>query len=116
MVLERGKRQCADKTLALNANPLISLGSQFTAGSMSKAGVDFMHEWVDTHITSGCRPFCAATLDALAGKCARDAAKRGIALVEIEGELEADLRGVIFDALVNDPQDEFDAFVRGRQH
>jgi hypothetical protein len=83
---------------------------------MSSRGVDFMHEWIDVNVTDGWRPASAETIDALVGKCASDAARRGIALAEIEEELEADIRTIIFEALVNDLEAEIQAKIKGRWH
>lgn len=83
---------------------------------MTTRGVDFMHEWIDTNINADCRPFSADILDALTTQCATEAASRGIELAEIEEELGSNVRTLIFDALANDPNDEFEAFVMGRKH
>lgn len=88
----------------------------FEARRMAARALDFMHAWIDANITAGVRPASAEMVDALAGKCATDAASLGIALGELQAEMGADARQIIFDALVNDPNDEFEALIGGRRH
>lgn len=83
--------------------------NSFEARRMAARALDFMHAWIDANITAGVRPASAEMVDALAGKCATDAASLGIALGELQAEMGADARTIIFDALVNDPNDEFEA-------
>ena len=83
---------------------------------MSTRGVDFMHEWVDVNVTDAWRPASREFVAALFRQCLAAAAAEAITLDEIEDELGADVRTIIFEALMNDPNDEFEALVKGRRH
>ena len=83
---------------------------------MSTRGVDFMHEWIDVNVTDAGRPASADLVAALFRNCLAAAAAQGITIDEIEDELGSDVRTIIFEALMNDPNDEFEALVLGRRH
>ena len=55
----------------------------------------------------------SATLFSL---CLAAAAAQGITMRDIEEELGTDVRTIIYEALMNDPNDEFEALFMGRRH
>lgn len=123
-VASKGERP-ANILAALNPRcPRCRVGAVAYAGSetpfeqrrIPAKAVDFMHAWIDANVTAGCRPASAEVVDALAGKCAAEAGRQGIALGELEAEMGADARSIIFDALTNDPNEEFEALFSGRRH
>ena len=75
-----------------------------------------MHEWVDVNVTDAWRPAIADFVAALFRNCLTAAAAQGITMDEIEDDLGADVRTIIFEALMNDPNDEFEALILGRRH
>ena len=83
---------------------------------MSTRGVDFMHEWVDENITDGWRPASREFVATLFSLCLAAAAAQGITMRDIEEELGTDVRTIIYEALMNDPNDEFEALFMGRRH
>ncbi len=83
---------------------------------MTTRGVDFMHEWTDENVTNAWRPASRELVASLFRQCFLAAAAQGITMKNIEEELGADVRTVIFEALMNDPNDEFAALFRRRRH
>ena len=75
-----------------------------------------MHKWVDQNVTDAWRPARAEFVAALFRKCLAAAAAQGITMTEIEEELGFDVRAIIFEALMNDPNEEFAVKVRGHLH
>ena len=76
---------------------------------MNTRGVDFMHEWADVNFTNGWRSASREFVTALFRQCLAAVAGQGITMDEIEGELGSDIRTIIFEAFMNDPNDEFEA-------
>ena len=81
---------------------------------MSSRGVDFIHKWVDQNVTDAWRPASAEFVAALFRKCLAAADAQGITMTEIEEELGFDVRAIIFEALMNDPNEEFVAKIKDR--
>ena len=75
-----------------------------------------MHEWIGVNVTDGWRPASRDFVAALFRQCLAAAAAQGITMKEIEEELGADVRTIIFEALMNDPNDEFEALFLRRLH